>query len=230
MNQETAARLPASPYEREAPNTAPFHVTVLEEAVDVALAAVPAARRWLDTGCGPGQLVELARARTPEVEFFLADPSETMLTFARARHSDLPSERFLGVPSHALPDIEPLDVITAVLCHHFYRDEAAHAAALRRCRALLRPGGALVTVEIVRAETDAGHALQRRRWEAWQRKHGRAPEQIAALLENEGVQYFPMPASRLCAAIEEAGFAPVEMFWRAYALAGFVAIAAEPRV
>jgi tRNA (cmo5U34)-methyltransferase len=226
MSDFTAARLAALGYEREAPNTAPFHATVLEEVVDAALAVVSEPRRWLDTGCGPGRLAELARARAPGVNMYLADPSEGMLAFARTRHADLSTDRFLQSPTHALPDIEPVDVVTAVLCHHFYREEAGRAAALRRCRALLRPGGVFVTVEIVRAETDAGHALQRRRWEGWQRRHGRAEEQIAALLDNEGHQYFPLRASALRAAIEAAGFSPVEMMWRAYSLAGFVAVAA----
>lgn len=226
MTSPTPAQL-AENYEREASNIAPFHSIILDEVVEVALAAAPAPRRWLDTGCGPGRLVSLARTRSPETTFFLADPTEPMLSFSRGQHPDLPTDRFIHAPSHALPDLEPFDVITAVLCHHFYREEAAHTAALRRCRSLLRPGGVFVTVEIVRAETDAGHALQRRRWEEWQRNHGRAPEQIKAFMSNENIQYFPMRPSALGASIETVGFTTIEMFWRAYSLAGFLAIAAE---
>jgi len=224
----------AADYERAVADVIPFHAVILEQVVDAALGAVPAPRRWLDTGCGPGRLVEIARARALDASFVLADPSNAMLALARARHADLPAERFVAVPSHELPQIEPFDVITAVLCHHYYRDEPSHetpgpagrAAALRRCRALLRPGGALVTVENVRAETDAGHVLQRRRWEAWQRGRGRSENTIAAHMVREGTQFFPLRPSTLRAVIEASGFEPVEMIWRAHGQAGFLAIAA----
>jgi tRNA (cmo5U34)-methyltransferase len=215
----------AADYEREVVGVIPFHAQILEQVVDVALGVVPAPRRWLDTGCGPGRLVEIARARAPEARFVLADPSDAMLALARARHADLPADRFVAAPSHALPEAEPFDVVTAVLCHHYHPDDEGHLAALRRCRALLSAGGVLVTVENVRAETDAGHALQRRRWASWQRGRGRSEDAIAAHLAREGTRIFPRRPSALRADLEAAGFAVVEMFWRAYGQAGFMAIA-----
>jgi tRNA (cmo5U34)-methyltransferase len=213
----------AADYEREVASVIPFHADLLDLVVDVALAAVPAPGRWLDTGGGPGRLVELARARAPEAAFTLADPSAAMLELARARLG--PGVDRLVAPSHALPELPPFDVVTAVLCHHYYEGEAGRLQALRRLRALLRPGGALVTVENVRAESEAGHALQRRRWEAWQRGRGRAEAVIAVQLAREGTQFFPIPASALRGLIKEAGFAPVELVWRAYNQAGFLAFA-----
>src|SRR5690348_7405863 len=106
MGDNTTAHASAD-YEREVANTIPFHAVLLEQAVDVALAAVPAPHRWLDTGCGPGRLTGLARQRAPEASFFLADPSEAMLTLARAHNPALSADRFLPVPSHELPEVEP---------------------------------------------------------------------------------------------------------------------------
>lgn len=217
-------------YEREVANTIPMHAVLLEQAVDVALAAVPTPRRWLDTGCGPGRLAALALRRAPEVTFFLADPSEAMLALARAHNPALPVERFLALPSQALPDFEPFDVITAVQCHHYDPDPAGREEAVRRCRALLRPGGALVVFENVHAETEEGHALQRRRWAAWMRGRGRDEAAIEAQLGREGTKFFPIRPSDHLALFARAGFAPVELVWRAYGQAGFVAIAPSGRV
>src|SRR5215813_5980002 len=89
---------------RRPPRSTLFPYTTLFRSVDVALCAVPTPRRWLDTGCGPGRLAELARQRAPGTAFVLADPSEAMLTLARARHPDLSAEHFLTAPSHELPD------------------------------------------------------------------------------------------------------------------------------
>jgi hypothetical protein len=52
----------ARDYEADVRRTIPLHAELLRQAIDVAFAAVPNPARWLDTGCGPGRLVEIARA------------------------------------------------------------------------------------------------------------------------------------------------------------------------
>jgi ubiquinone/menaquinone biosynthesis C-methylase UbiE len=101
----------AKDYEAEVRRTIPFHSTVLEQAIDAALVAVPEPARWLDTGCGPGRLVALAHARAPRTGFWLADPSPAMLALARSRNAELGADRFLLAASETLPDAEPFDVI-----------------------------------------------------------------------------------------------------------------------
>src|SRR5579864_1430186 len=108
----------AADYEREITRTVPFHAEILAQAIEATLVARPSPGRWLDTGCGPGKLAELARARCG-AKFTLADPSREMLDIARAKHGDMPAERFLHVASHELPDVAPFDAITAVQCHHY---------------------------------------------------------------------------------------------------------------
>lgn len=218
----------AADYEREVVRTIPHHADILATAVDVALGARPSPARWLDTGAGPGKLAELARERSPQTELWLADPSEAMLALARARHPDLPAEHLLHLRSQELPAVGPFDVVTAVQCHH-YGTMADRERAVARCRELLAPGGALVVFENVRAETDAGQALQRARWAAWQRAQGRDEETIARHLAREGTQFFPARVSEHLALFQRQGFAVVELVWRAHGQAGFLAISASAR-
>ena len=212
----------AGDYEREVENTIPFHRQLLEQAVDVAFAAVPSPKRWLDTGCGPGRLAELVRARC-SAELLLADPSAAMLALARARHPDLPERSFLQVPSDRLPEVAPLDVITAVLCHH-YVDEATRKKSLEVCFARLRAGGALVAFENVRAETPRGHELQRERWSRWLRAHGRDEAAVRTQLAREDAHFFPIPVRRHLEVLAGVGFGVVELVWRAYGQAGFLCL------
>jgi tRNA (cmo5U34)-methyltransferase len=221
---DNASAHASADYEREVVSTIPFHAILLEQAVDVALAAVPAPRRWLDSGCGPGRLAGIALARAPGATFCLADPSAGMLALARAHNPTLAADRFFLAASHELPEVEPFDVITAVQCHHYYPDSSGREEAVRRCRALLRPGGALVVFENVRSETEEGHALQRRRWAAWQRGRGREEAVVDAQLAREGTRFFPIRPSDHQALLARAGFAPVELVWRAYGQAGFLAM------
>jgi len=214
----------ASDYEREVERTIPFHAEILRTAVDVALAARPNPSRWLDTGAGPGRLVELASARSPSTSFFAADPSDAMLAIARTR---IAPERLIRATSETLPDASafggPLDVITAVQCHH-YGDAAARERSVARCRDLLAPGGVLVVFENVRAETDRGHAIQRERWASWQRAQGRDEATVHKHLEREGKAFFPIRVSEHLELLRRLGFEAVEIIWRAYGQAGFVAL------
>jgi len=209
----------ARDYEAEVKRTIPFHDELLDTAIDVALTARAAQRRWLDTGCGPGELVARAMLRTPETHFWLADPSPAMLELARARLPSLPPERFLLSGSEELPDAGPFDVITAIQCHH-YGDLAARERAVSRCHALLGEGGVLVVFENVRAETPEGHAVQSERWGAWQRRMGRSLAAVTRHFEREGKAMFPVRVSEHLALFDRTGFG-AEIVWRAYGQAGF---------
>jgi tRNA (cmo5U34)-methyltransferase len=212
---------PASEYEREIARTIPLHAEILAQAVDVALAWRPSPSRWLDTGCGTGALARIARSRCA-VDMTFADPSPDMLALARSGNADLAPERFLAVPSEELPALAPFDVVTAVLCHQ-YGDEVARARAVARCFARLAPGGVFVAFENVRAESDAGHTLQRRRWAAWQREQGRDEPNVQAHLAREGTKFFPIRASQHLRLLSDTGFELVELVWRSQGQAGFAA-------
>lgn len=215
----------ADEYAVEVKKTIPCHAQMIDLAIEIGFAAAPGATRWLDTGCGPGILVAEARRFAPDVTFVLADPSPAMLDLARAKNPAIPAEDFLPFPSDALPDVERFDVITAVQSHHYYADPGGRERALRRCAALLKPGGALLVFENVRAETELGHALQRRRWAAFQHAQGRDLATVDLHLAREGTKFFPLRESEHLALLERVGFAVVETIWRAHAQAGFLAIA-----
>jgi tRNA (cmo5U34)-methyltransferase len=217
----------ADDYAHEVRKTIPFHAQMIDLAIEVGFAAVPSAARWLDTGCGPGSLVAEARRFAPDVAFVLADPSLAMLDLARALNPDVPAENFLPFPSDALPDVAPFDVITAVQSHHYYADAGGRERALRRCLALLKPRGALVVFENVRAETELGHALQRRRWAAFQHSQGRDAATVEAHLAREDVKFFPVRASEHTALLKKIGFPIIETIWRAHSQVGFLAIAPD---
>lgn len=198
----------ATAYEGEARRTIPYHAEILAQTIACARAAVADRARWLDTGSGPGRLVAMARAdggAGDPTAFSLAeaDPSAAMLALAHQHNPDLPDDRFLHAGSEDLPEMDPLDVITAVQCHH-YLDPSGRERAVRRCRSLLRPGGAFVLI-------------QRRRWATFLRSQGRTQEAAAGHLAREGTQFFPLRPSDHRALLDRAGFGPVELNWRATA-------------
>jgi tRNA (cmo5U34)-methyltransferase len=213
----------ADEYEREVKRTIPLHDMILDEAILVALTAIPSPRRWLDTGAGPGELVRRARhALGEETAFTVADPSAAMLAIARTRNPELDASCFVQAGSAELPELAPFDVITAVQSHH-YGDVAAREAAVRRCFDLLVSPGALVVFENVRAESEAGHEMQRHRWAAWQRRQGRDEETVTKHLAREGTAFHPIRPSEHLALLAKVGFHGAELVFRNYAQAGFLA-------
>ncbi len=221
---DNASAHKAAEYEVEVRKTIPFHAAFIELAIEAALAVRPTPARWLDTGAGPGVLGARVLELVPSVELVLADPSKAMLELARARLPSLSGERFLGVPSQELPlELGPFDVVTAIQCHH-YGDMDARVQAVTRCHELLAPGGALVVFENVRSESEAGQKLQRARWAKWQRDQGRDEATVAKHLAREGTQFFPIRVSQHLAVFAHVGFTTVELIWRAYGQAGFLAV------
>lgn len=203
----------AAEYSVEIAKTIPFHSEMSKQAIQIGLAVRPDAKRWLDTGAGPGTLAALLEKKAPHIDVWIADPAQAMLDQSSAKNKILAS-------SQALPDMDPFDVITAVQCHHYgARDEA-----VKRCFELLGAGGVLVTFENVRAETDEGHAVQRARWADWQLAQGRDEETVAKHMAREGAQFHPIRPSEHLDLLERVGFRTVELFFRTYAQAGFYAV------
>lgn len=209
----------ADEYEREVQRTIPFHAEIVAQAIEMGLAAHPDPKRWLDTGAGPGRLVQKLR-EAANIDCYLADPSGAMLAIARENNPDLPADHFILAPSESLPDLDPFDVITAVQSHHY----GGREHAVKRCFDLLATNGVFVVFENVHAESDLGHTIQRARWAAWQRAQGRDEETVKHHLAREGTKFFPIRPSEHVDLLVKTGFRVVELFFRAYGQAGFLAL------
>jgi len=227
-NDNTTAH-PAHLYDAGVRQVIPHYDAIHAETLDLIRSVVGEPALWLDTGCGTGALVERALPRFPRTRFALADPSDAMLGQARERFRREPGGRVTVLPatgSNGLPAIEPrlrAQVVSAVLCHH-YLDPEGRAAAVRGCFEVLEPGGALVVVENVDADSERGRELGLRRWRDFQIAQGRSPEAVAQHLARFGTELKPVRVAEHLAVLRAAGFSTVELFWRAQMQAGFLAV------
>lgn len=60
----------------------PFYDLFHRQSIDLVRSIDKSPRKWLDTGCGTGNLYLCAKKCFPNTEFTLADPSEEMLAVA----------------------------------------------------------------------------------------------------------------------------------------------------
>ena len=207
----------------------PFYDIIQSEIVDIVRTVKPDVTQWLDTGCGTGNMVEMALPFFPDTTFLLTDPNEPMLKRAVERLKAFPEKRarFLTpTPSEGLlahKDTLKPQVITAILCHHYYTKEQRRTATAV-CYRLLDAGGVFISVENIMPDSVQGTQLGLERWKRFQIEHGRTSvmaEKHAARFNSE---FFPITVDEHLKLLKETGFRTVEIFWKSHMQAGFYAI------
>jgi tRNA (cmo5U34)-methyltransferase len=219
----------ASDYDQKVRQTIPFYDTIHTEVIRLVKIIKPEAKCWVDTGCGTGRLVQQALASFPSTQFILADPSEAMLGQARARFPIEEGARLKILPPVGSADLlsqigkSSADVLTAIQCHH-YLQRAERMDALRACYEVLRPGGLLVTFENIASRTPEGVRFGLAGWKSFLIAHGRTEEEAEQHLARYGREFLPITAEEHLAALTQAGFSVVELFWYSQMQAGFYAV------
>ena len=112
----------------------------------VAGLGLPAGSLVVDVGCGTGRLAGLVAAAAPGLRVVGVDPSEPMVTHARAR---VPGPSFEVGRVEELPfEDGTVDLAISSLSQHHWPDRAAGYRDLAR---VLRPGGSLWVYDVRRA-------------------------------------------------------------------------------
>ncbi len=225
-SHDNASAHPAAEYDAQIETTIPYHAAMHAEVLRLVRTVLPSPREWLDTGCGTGSLVAAALPAFPTTRFLLADPSEGMLARARAKLASAGDRvRLLPPAGTAELALTPgtLDVVTAILCHH-YLDHAGRRGALSRCHALLRPGGLLIAFENVRPPSERAIEIARRYWLAYQLEKGKPEELARDHVARFDRDFFPITVLEHLGLLAEVGFETTAVLWQSYLQAGFFAI------
>jgi len=126
--------------------------------------AAPAGGRWLDAGCGTGELTAAILERAGPAAVVGVDPSEGFLALARERVAD-PRARFLAGDARALPAAAAsVDAVVGGLMLNFVPEPAAAVSDMARVTV---PGGVVAVyvwdytggMELIRHFWDAAGAL-----------------------------------------------------------------------
>jgi tRNA (cmo5U34)-methyltransferase len=219
----------ASDYDQKVRITIPFYDTIHAEVLRLVGLIKPRAQCWVDTGCGTGRLVQQALERFPATQFILADPSEAMLGKASVRLPKGESARLKILSPIGSADLVrhisqgTADVLTAVQCHH-YLQPPERMIALRSCYEVLKPGGLFVTFENIAPRTSKGVRCGLAGWRSFLIEHGWAEQDADRHLTRYGREFLPITVEEHLAALTQAGFSVVEIFWYSQMQAGFYAI------
>ncbi len=204
-------------YDRQIRMTIPYNDDIHAEILRFVKIQSPSPNTWLDTGCGTGMFIRKAQLIFPDTEFFIADPSEGMLTKAR---ETLEGCRYSLVGCCGTADIPGttdcrFDVITAIQCHHYLSQEERNTA-VRACHSLLDDNGFFITSENIRPFSDEGITRSLSYWGAFQRQAGRTRDEVRDHLNRFDHEYFPITVAEHLKCYHDAGFSVVEILWLSY--------------
>lgn len=217
----------AEAYDDQISKTIPYYHCFHQEAINIIQALEAPPKRWLDTGCGTGTLVEKALPLFPTTEFIMADPSEQMLMQARLKlavsQGRITFTNPVGSGGLGEEIDKPVDVITAIQAHHYLSQEGRRQAT-ERCFHLLNQGGLFITFENIRPMTVTGTSLGKTAWANFQIEQGKTPEAAALHLKRFDTEYFPITIEEHLQLLKDIGFGTVEMLWYSKMQAGFYGI------
>ena len=176
----------------------------------------------LDTGCGTGNLGQMALRRLNFSELVLCDPSEKMLADAQGKLKNQVCE-FHCVGSEKLDFENRFDVVTAIQSHHYF-DRATRETAVRNCFKALKAGGIFICFENTAPFTEYGVSNMLKRLETYEIKAGRTPEEVKSHSARYNREFFPITIKEHLELLKKTGFSTAELFWHSYMQSGFYAV------
>ena len=203
----------ADAYDAEIRRFIPHYDDMLATGVELLSSLTLPAAHVLDLGGGTGALSAAVLRALPEARVTLLDVDRAMLEQARRRLASF-GERVQFREGSFLEALPAADAVVASLALHHVRDVGAKAGLYRAIHGALAPGGVFLNLDAAITEGARLSALTFDRWAARMNEHGitdaGAREHFAAWERED--RYLPLDEE--LAALQSAGFAEVECFWR----------------
>lgn len=201
----------------------PYYTEYNKQILDLAEVFGIEYSKWLDTGCGTGNLAMMAAEKFGNAKFTLCDPSAEMLEAAKLKLADIDNVEFRNISSQELDYKNQFDIVTAIQSHH-YLNADERKKAVRNCYDALKEGGIFVVFENIAMSTEKSERLAITRWKNYMLAHGRSEEQTENHMKRRGTELFPITIEEHIRLLREIGFKSVDLLWSSYLQAGFFAI------
>ncbi len=190
-------------------------------------ALLPVQAKIVVAGAGTGQEVIETATANPGWQYCLVEPSAPMREEAQRRAeaagiAQRVSFRAGRVGLDAELESAPcFDAALSLLVLHFVAGEAAKLAYLRQLAGCLHPGAPLLLADMEGERDSAVFAQQIAIWHRQQLASRSHPETVALDFSKLETDIYPLPAPRLHALLDEAGFTPPIAYFRAWQIAGY---------
>ncbi|MFM8278186.1 MAG: class I SAM-dependent methyltransferase [Cyanobium sp.] len=175
----------------------------------------------LVAGCGTGAELLEARAQRPDWQLTGLDPSPAMLSLAQQRLDPAVAIHWRCCKVEEIGNDRLFDGALAVLVLQSLPDDGTKLGFLSALARLLRPGGQLVLVDLMRPERSSLQEQVAQAWLGFQRASGleAAPGGGGEAL---GDTWHPIGPARLTALLDAAGFGDPALIFQALNFAGYL--------
>jgi tRNA (cmo5U34)-methyltransferase len=196
---------------------------MMELVTQAAAATNPNAVHIMDVGCGAGNYTLKLLQALPDVDVTLVDLSQPMLTRATERISGI-SDGSIRALQGDIRDLElppaQFDIILAAAVLHHLRGDNDWQRVFPKFHRILKPGGSLWIVDLVKQSTEAVQALMWARYGAYltEFKDEAFRELVFGYIEKEDT---PRPLIYQLDLLRETGFEKIEVLHKNNLFAAF---------
>jgi len=210
----------------------PFYKECQQMVIELALHFAQKNSAFYDLGCSTGTLLRHFVRVIPEkqnIRFIGLDNSEAMLTKARGKLKGH-LKRCELVEADLESDFELVDASVVIMNYTLqFLPPRRRAAMLKKIYQGLRPGGSLILIEKVRGESDNLNDLFVEQYHSYKRSQGYSKLEIAKKREALENVLIPLKPGKNRDLLEAAGFRQVDVFFKWFNFAGFLAIKSGKR-
>jgi tRNA (cmo5U34)-methyltransferase len=204
--------------------TIPYYADMHSETMNFIKSYQVNPAKWLDTGCGTGNLVVKARDVFQRTDFYICDPSVEMLSIAMQKLGHSIVNLGCRKTSEIGKDFAGrFDVVTAIQCFH-YMNEEERRVELRACYSLLKEDGVFITFENTRPIEKESERAFFDYWINFQIDKGKKREDAERHIRRYDREYFPITLLEHLRLLKDIGFRRVDLLWYAYMQSGYVCI------
>jgi tRNA (cmo5U34)-methyltransferase len=205
----------------------PFYKECQQMVIDLSLHFVQKNSAVYDLGCSTGTLLRhLVKAipSTQKIRFVGLDNSDAMLKKARGKLKGH-LKRCELVEADLESDFELSDASVVIMNYTLqFLTPRRRAAMLKKIYRGLRPGGGLILIEKVQGESDGLNDLFVEQYYTYKQSQGYSKLEIAKKREALEKVLIPLKPGKNRDLLTEAGFRQVDIFFKWFNFAGFLAV------
>ncbi len=205
----------------------PFYKECQQMVVDLALHFAQKGSAVYDLGCSTGTMLKHLVRAIPEkqkIRFVGLDNSEAMLNKARGKLKGH-LKRCALVKADLESDFGLSDASVVIMNYTLqFLSPRRRATMLKKIYQGLRPGGGLILIEKVQGESDDLNDLFVEQYHAYKRNQGYSKLEIAKKREALEKVLIPLKPGKNRDLMEKSGFRQVDIFFKWFNFAGFVAV------
>ncbi len=213
-------------YDDTAHKIIPGYHTIYELTLHLLKAGLNKDARILVAGAGTGKEIIEYSEMNPHWHFTGFDPAESMLSIARQKVAAASLLNKISLIHGLVDDVKEnnFDAATSILVMHFLPDDGNKLYFLKGIADKLKSGALIVLVDLEGEIGSEAYNTMNSAWKNQQMSVRNDNDRVNKEFEIREKEVHFIPQKRIESLLEEVGFIKIQIFFKAYLFAGYIAI------